>query len=53
MYSIRTERIFDTVHVQQNIFEKTLIKVGSPHLYASFGTFIAQIGLITRGTGNL
>ena len=33
-----------TVHVQQNIFKKTLIEVGSPHLYASFGTFCPQIG---------
>ena len=27
-----------------NIFKKSLIEVGSPHLYASFGTFCAQIG---------
>ena len=33
-----------TVHVQQNIFEKTLIKVDSSHLCASFGTFYVQIG---------
>ena len=33
-----------TVHVQKNIFEKTLIEVGSPYLCASFGTFRAQIG---------
>ena len=33
-----------TVNVQQNIFEKTLIKVGSSHLYASFDTFCVQIG---------
>ena len=32
-----------TVHVPQNIFEKTLIEVGSSHLYASFGTFWVQI----------
>ena len=32
-----------TVHVQQNIFEKTLIKACSPHLYASFCTFCLQI----------
>ena len=32
-----------TVHVQKNIFEKTLIEVGSSHLYASFGTFWVQI----------
>ena len=29
-----------TVHVQQNIFEKTLTEVCSPHLYASFDTFL-------------
>ena len=33
-----------TVHVQQNIFEKTLIEVCSPHLYASFGNFCVKIG---------
>ena len=33
-----------TVHVQQNIFEKTLIDVGSSHFYASFGSFYVQIG---------
>ena len=33
-----------TVHVQLNIFGKTLIKVCSLHLYASFGTFCVQIG---------
>ena len=33
-----------TVYVQQNIFEKTLIKIGSSHLYASFGEFCVQIG---------
>ena len=33
-----------TVHVQQNICEKTLIEVGRAHLYASFGTFCVQIG---------
>ena len=32
-----------TVHVQQNIFEKSFIEVGSSHLYASFGTFCVQI----------
>ena len=32
------------VHAQQNIFEKPLIDLGSPHLYASFGTFCDQIG---------
>ena len=43
-----TERIFDirllSAHVQQNIFGKTLIKVCSSHIYASFGTFSAKIG---------
>ena len=45
-----TERIFDSPpfkHVQErrNIFEKTVIKVGSriSHLYASFGAFYVQI----------
>ena len=33
-----------TIHVQQDIFEKTLIEVGSSHLYASSGTFCVQIG---------
>ena len=33
-----------TAHVQQNIFEKTLIEAYSPHLYASFGTFCVQSG---------
>ena len=33
-----------TVHIQQNIFEKTLVEVGSPNLYASLGTFCVQIG---------
>ena len=33
-----------TVHIQQNVFEKTLIEVFSSHLYASFGTFCGQIG---------
>ena len=33
-----------TVHVQQNVFEKTLIEDVSSHLYASFGTFFFQIG---------
>ena len=32
------------VHVQQNIFGKILLEVGSWHLYASFGTFCVQIG---------
>ena len=33
-----------TVHAPQNIFEKTLIEVGSSHIYTSFGTFCVQIG---------
>ena len=33
-----------TAHVKQNIFEKTLTEESSPYLYASFGTFCAQIG---------
>ena len=33
-----------TIHAPQNIWEKTVIEVGSPQLYASFGTFCAQIG---------
>ena len=33
-----------TVHVQQNVFDKTHIEICSPHLYASFGTFCFQIG---------
>ena len=31
------------VHLQQNVFEKIDIEVGSSHLYASFGTFFVQI----------
>ena len=37
------------VHVQQNIFEKTLVEVGSSHLYASFGTFLRTNWSIIRG----
>ena len=37
--------------VQQNIFEKTLIEVGSSHLYASFGTFCVQIGQLFEAQG--
>ena len=33
-----------TVHVQENIFEKTHIEVCNPHIYASFGFFCVQIG---------
>ena len=32
-----------SIHVEQNIFEKTPIEVCSPYLYASFGTFCDQI----------
>ena len=32
-----------TVHVQLNIFEKTVIEVRSSYLYASFGTFYVQM----------
>ena len=32
------------IHIQQNIFENTLLEVCSSHLYASFGTFSVQIG---------
>ena len=46
-YSIRiywTNFWQPTVHVQKNVFEKTLIKDGSSHLYAYFGFFCVQIG---------
>jgi len=36
--------MFLRVTVQQNIFEKTLKEVDTSHLYASCGTFCAQIG---------
>ena len=34
-----------TVHLQQSIFEKTLIELeaGTSHIYASFGTFCVHI----------
>ena len=32
------------MHIQQNIFKKILLEIGSSHLYASFGTFCVQIG---------
>ena len=32
------------VRLQQNIFEQTLIEVGSLNIYTSFGTFWVQIG---------
>ena len=31
-----------------NIFEKSLIEVGSSHLYASFGTFWVQLGQLVE-----
>ena len=40
-----------TVHVQENIFEKTLIEACSPHFYASFGTFYSQIGQLFEAQG--
>ena len=33
-----------TVHLQQNVFDKTLIEFVRSHLCASFGTFCVQIG---------
>ena len=50
-YSIRmylTNFWQQTVHVQQNIFEKTLTELGTSHLYASFGTFWVQIGQLVE-----
>ena len=35
---------FLTAHVLQINFEKTLMEVDSPYLYASYGTFCIQIG---------
>ena len=46
-YSIRmywTNFWQPTIYVQQNIFDKSLLKLCSIHLYASFGTFCVQIG---------
>ena len=34
------------IRLQQNIFEQSLIEVGSLHIYACFGTFCVQIGQI-------
>ena len=34
------------IYSQQNIFENTLLKIYSPHLYASFDTFCVQIGQV-------
>ena len=40
-----TERFFQpTVCLLLDIFEQTLIEVGSLHLYASFDIFYVQIG---------
>ena len=33
-----------TAHVHQNIYDKTLMEAYSPNIYASSGTFCAQIG---------
>ena len=33
-----------TVGVQQNIFEQTLIEIGSLNLYTFIGTFCVQVG---------
>ena len=41
--------VLPTVRLQQNIFEKTLIEVGSLHLDASFGPFCVQNRPIIRG----
>ena len=46
-YSIRMYWInfwLPTVHAPQNIFSKTLIEIGTSHIYASFCTFCVQIG---------
>ena len=40
-----------TVHVQQNIFEKTLKEVCSAHFNASFSTFSARIGHLFEAHG--
>ena len=39
MYVLKIFLKAHTVHDQQNIFEKTLIKVIGPHFHTSFGTF--------------
>ena len=39
--------------LQQSIFEKTLIEVGSSHLYASFGIFCVQIGQLFEAQWDL
>ena len=38
-----------TIDVQQNIFEKNHVEVGSSHLYTSFGTFCVEIGQFFEG----
>ena len=57
-YSIRnvcTEILFDRLPFMYNtiFLKKTLIEVGSLHLYASFGTFYVQIGWLFLGTASL
>ena len=50
-YSIRmywTNFWQPTVLLQQNIFEKNHIELGSSHLYASFGIFCVQIGQLVE-----
>ena len=42
-YSYRFNQNKPTDHVQQNSFEKTLVEVCSPNIYASFDTFCVQI----------
>ena len=39
-----------TVHVQQNVFEKSLVENCSPHLYAFFWHFLRSNWSIIRGT---
>ena len=41
------------VHVQQDIFEKTILEVGTSHLYASFGIFFVQIGQSFEGKNDV
>ena len=43
-FMYRTNFQQPTAHLQQDTFGKTLIELGSLHLYASFGTFCVQIG---------
>ena len=39
------------IRLQQNIFEQSLIEVGSLHIYACFGTFCVQIGQLFEAQG--